>query len=36
MRTDFKVLEYVTREGSPIKTRASFIVEDGKAGAQET
>jgi alkaline phosphatase D len=35
MRTDFKVLEYVTRPNSPIKTRASFVVEDGKTGAQE-
>ncbi len=34
MRTDFKVLEYVTRPNSPIKTRASFVVEDGRAGAQ--
>ncbi len=36
MRTDFKVLEYVTRQGSPIQTRSSFIVEDGRAGAQLT
>ncbi|MCM3879157.1 MAG: alkaline phosphatase D family protein [Vicinamibacterales bacterium] len=35
MRTDFKVLEYVTRPNSPIKTRASFVVEDGRTGAQE-
>jgi alkaline phosphatase D len=34
MRTDFKVLEYVTRPSSPMKVRASFVVEDGKAGAQ--
>jgi alkaline phosphatase D len=36
MRTDFKVLDYVTRPNSPIKTRASFVVEDGRAGAQAT
>jgi alkaline phosphatase D len=35
MRTDFKVLEYVTRPNSPMKTRASFVVEDGRTGAQE-
>jgi alkaline phosphatase D len=35
MRTDFKVLEYVTRPGSPIRTRASFVVEDGRTGAHE-
>ena len=35
MRTDYRVLDYVTRPGSPIKTRASFVVENGKAGAQK-
>jgi alkaline phosphatase D len=34
MRTDFKVVDYVTRPGAPIKTRATFVVEDGRAGAQ--
>lgn len=29
-RTDFRTLEYVTRPGSPIETRASFVVEDGR------
>lgn len=33
-RTDYRVLEYVTRPGSPISTRASFLVEDGRPGAQ--
>jgi alkaline phosphatase D len=33
LRADYRVLEYVTRPGSPIKTRASFIVESGKPGA---
>jgi alkaline phosphatase D len=32
-RTDYRVVEYVTRPGAPIATRASFVVEDGKAGA---
>jgi alkaline phosphatase D len=35
MQVDFRVLEYVTRQGSPIKTRASFVVEDGRIGAHE-
>ena len=34
MKADYRVLEYVSRPGSPIKTRASFVVEDGRAGAQ--
>ena len=33
-RTDYRVLEYVTRPGSPISNRASFVVEDGRPGAQ--
>ena len=33
-RADYRVLEYVTRPGSPISTRASFVVEDGRPGAQ--
>ena len=32
--TDYQVLEYVTKPDSPISTRASFIVEDGRPGAQ--
>jgi alkaline phosphatase D len=34
MRTDFKVLDFVTRPASPIHTRASFVVEDGVPGAK--
>jgi alkaline phosphatase D len=30
--SDYRVLEYVTRVGSPIATRASFIVENGRPG----
>ncbi len=33
-RADYQVLEYVTRPGSPISTRASFVVEDVRPGAQ--
>ena len=33
-QADYQVLEYVTRPGSPISTRASFVVEDGRPGAQ--
>lgn len=32
-RSDYKVLDYVTRPGSPISTRASFVVENGQPGA---
>ena len=35
LRADFRVVEYVTRPGAAIKTRASFVVEDGKPGAQQ-
>jgi alkaline phosphatase D len=36
LRADFRVVEYVTKPGSPIRTRASFVVEDGTAGAKES
>lgn len=29
-RTDFKTVEYVSRPGAPLRTRASFVVEDGR------
>ncbi len=29
-RTDFRTVEYVSRPGAPLQTRASFIVEDGR------
>ena len=32
--SDYRVLEYVTHQGSPISTRASFVVEDGRPGAE--
>ena len=31
---DYQVLDYVTRPGSPIASRASFLIEDGRPGAQ--
>ncbi|WP_100331941.1 alkaline phosphatase D family protein [Bacillus xiapuensis] len=34
-QTDHLVLPYITKPGAPIKTRASFIVENGKPGLQE-
>ena len=30
---DYRVVQYVTRPGSPISTRASFVVESGRPGA---
>jgi alkaline phosphatase D len=35
LRADFRVVEYVSRPGAPIRTRASFVVEGGRPGAQE-
>jgi len=35
MRADFRIVDYVTREGAPVKTRASFIIDDGHPGAQK-
>jgi alkaline phosphatase D len=29
-RADFRTVEYVTRPGAPLQTRASFVVEDGQ------
>ena len=33
-QSDYRVVEAVTRRDAPITTRASFIVENGRAGAQ--
>jgi alkaline phosphatase D len=33
-QADYQVMDYVIRPGSPISTRASFLVEDGRPGAQ--
>lgn len=32
--TDYRIVPYVTRPDAPIQTRATFIVENGKPGAQ--
>ena len=32
--TDYRVLEFVSRPGSPVSTRASFVVESGRPGAR--
>jgi alkaline phosphatase D len=34
-RSDYRVVEYVTRPGAPLITRKSFVVENGRAGAVE-
>jgi alkaline phosphatase D len=34
-RSDYQVVEYVTRPGAPLVTRASFAVESGRPGAQQ-
>ncbi len=34
-RTDYRIVPYVTRRGADISTRASFVIEAGKAGVQK-
>jgi alkaline phosphatase D len=34
MRADYRIVDYVSRPGAPSRTRASFIVADGRPGAQ--
>ena len=33
-KTDYRVVDFVTRKGAPIKTRASFILENGNSALQ--
>jgi alkaline phosphatase D len=33
--TDFRVLEYVKQPGSPVATRATYVVEGGRPGVQK-
>jgi alkaline phosphatase D len=33
--TDFRVLEYVKERGSPVRTRATYVVEAGRPGIQK-
>lgn len=35
-QSDYRVVEYVSRRGAPRIDRASFVVEDGRPGAQRT
>ena len=32
--TDFRIVDYVTRRGAGVRTRATFVVEEGRPGAQ--
>jgi alkaline phosphatase D len=34
MRASYRVVDYVSRPGSPVRTRATFLVENGRPGAQ--
>ncbi|MEX0938599.1 MAG: alkaline phosphatase D family protein [Pirellulales bacterium] len=34
-RTDYQMVEFVTRPGAPLNTRASFVLEDGRAQLNE-
>jgi alkaline phosphatase D len=36
MRVDFQTVAYVSRPGAPKQTDASFVIEDGRPGAQRT
>jgi alkaline phosphatase D len=33
--TDYRIVPYVTRQGAPVSTRASFVVETGRAGMEK-
>jgi alkaline phosphatase D len=35
-RSDFRTVEFVTRPGAPVHTRASFVVEDQRPGLQRS
>jgi alkaline phosphatase D len=32
-RADFRALDYVSKPGAPLGTRATFVVQDGRPGA---
>ena len=32
--TDFRIVDFVTVPGAPVRTRASYVIEDGQPGAQ--
>jgi alkaline phosphatase D len=33
---DFRVVDFVSRRGAPIRTRASYVIEQGRPGAEPT
>jgi alkaline phosphatase D len=33
-RSDFQTVDYITKPGAPVVTKASFVVEAGQAGAK--
>ena len=33
LRADYRVVDYVSREGAPLRTAATFKIDDGKPGA---
>lgn len=33
-QSDYRVVPFVSRQGAPVQTRATFVVESGKPGAQ--
>jgi alkaline phosphatase D len=34
-QSDYRIVPYVNKPGAPLTTRASFVVEAGKAGAKQ-
>ena len=34
-RTDYRILPFVSKPNAPLQTRASFVVENGRPGAQK-
>jgi alkaline phosphatase D len=34
LRAAYRVVDYVTRPGAPLRTEATFVIEAGRAGAQ--
>lgn len=34
-QTDYRICDYVTRPGSPVRTRTTLVVEDGRPGIQQ-
>lgn len=31
---DFRVVDFVTRPGAPVRTRATYLIEEGRPGAE--